>query len=162
MDIQVANLVNNCQFITIILESSMTTRTFNVDLKALRLNLYPTDENTGATKEFVKTHVRNTYNAIRTATNVIAEQGRQTLHILGLHDLAAQNYPNNTAGDFDSEFTIDVEFETTMNVHDVQLINLKVTVTPVGADKADAFLILNRIDLEGTFAIEPTYRVTGY
>ena len=140
----------------------MTDRVYNIDLKALRLNLYPTADNIGDTTARIEDWIRSTYNVMRVAAINIQNQSYLSLVQLGLKDIADTKFPPLVVGYFDDEFDIQSEFEETTNMHDVQLFNLKVTVTPKAADNLQAFNILNKIDVSGTFAIEPTYRVTGY
>lgn len=140
----------------------MTNRVYNIDLKALRLNLYPTADNIGDVTARIENWIRSTYNVMRVAAINIQNQSYLSLVQLGLKDIADTTFPPLVVGYFDEEFTITTEFEDTLNMHDVHLLNLKVTVTPLGADNPQAFEILNKLDVSGTFAIEPTYRVTGY
>lgn len=140
----------------------MTNRVYNIDLKSLRLNLYPTADNIGDVTANIENWIRSSYDTMRMAAINTRNQSHASLVQLGLKDLADANFSPLVIGYFDEEFTITTEFEDTLNMHDVHLLNLKVTVTPVGADNPQAFEILNKLDVSGTFAIEPTYRVTGY
>lgn len=142
----------------------MTTHTYNVDLKALRLNLYPNAENTQGLISAVETGIRDAFNHLRASTMELMNHSRISMYLIpGMREFADNTYPDLNLGLFDDEFFITTTVtNTVVERSGVTLVNAKIDISPITVDNPDAFRILNMLDISGTFAIEPTYRVTAY
>lgn len=128
---------------------------YGVDLKAIR-EVYPDEENSKLVLDNLLLTVEGVYESMR--SQVLLGRSNDSLN-LAKHNLPTDTVETAEIGSYSDVVSASYEVTQGMTYNDVVTVDALVTFT---TDDAEAVKLLNKIDIAGTYYIEPTFRVTGY
>lgn len=131
------------------------TVNYGVDLKAI-WPMYPDSENSKPVLDRVLEQVKNVYTDLRYSMLRQREHERVQNQT---HNLPVDHIPTASIGEYDEVVT--ASYATTQGTSYNGVVTMDAVITLV-TDDPEAVKLLNKIDIIGTFAIEPSFRISQY